>query len=68
MKQPHNIPDYKKIFRDILEMKYPDKQQECQGILAKKELSAGYHPAQSENIQYKGFGTYNGKPKAQILF
>jgi hypothetical protein len=33
-------PDYKKIFRDIIKIKYPEKQIECQNILSKKELSA----------------------------
>lgn len=32
-------PDYKKIFRDIIEIKYPDKEKKCRSLLSKKELS-----------------------------
>jgi DNA-binding transcriptional regulator YiaG len=32
-------PDYKKIFRDIIEIKYPDKKKKCRNLLNKKELS-----------------------------
>lgn len=32
-------PDYRKIFEDILEVKFPHKKQVCNRILKKKELS-----------------------------
>ncbi|BFO67477.1 helix-turn-helix domain-containing protein [Chryseobacterium sp. KCF3-3] len=32
-------PDYKKIFNDIIEKKYPDRRDSCQSILNKNELS-----------------------------
>lgn len=38
MKTTSNL-DYKRIFRDIIEIKHPEKREECQGILSKKELS-----------------------------
>lgn len=34
-----NTPNYKRIFRDIIKMKHPDKKEECKDLLAKKELS-----------------------------
>lgn len=34
-----NTPDYKRIFKDILKMKYPEKKEECNDLLSKKELS-----------------------------
>lgn len=33
-------PDYKKIFKDMIKMKYPHKEQECKNLLNKKELSS----------------------------
>lgn len=33
-------PHYKKIYKDILRLKYPDKIKECESILSKSELSA----------------------------
>jgi hypothetical protein len=32
-------PNYKKIYTDILERKYPDKKDECQELLKKENLS-----------------------------
>ncbi|MBB6370370.1 helix-turn-helix domain-containing protein [Chryseobacterium shigense] len=32
-------PDYKKIYNDIVEEKYPEKKELCKSILEKKELS-----------------------------
>ncbi|MGU9940420.1 helix-turn-helix domain-containing protein, partial [Empedobacter brevis] len=34
-----NTPDYKKIYEDILNIKYPEKKEICQGILNKTTLS-----------------------------
>ncbi|SHM73715.1 hypothetical protein [Chryseobacterium polytrichastri] len=34
-----NIPDYKKNFADIIEMKYPHKKEECFHILDKEDIS-----------------------------
>lgn len=31
-------PDYKQIYQDLITMKYPEKLQQCQHILRKKEL------------------------------
>ncbi len=31
-------PDYKKIYKDILDLKYPEKEAGCRKILNKKEL------------------------------
>lgn len=33
-------PDYKKIYSDIIERKFPHKQKECEKLLEKKILSA----------------------------
>lgn len=33
-------PDFIKIYRDIIKMKYPDKEGKCICLLSKKELSA----------------------------
>jgi len=33
-----NTPDYKKIYRDMIALKYPDKEQLCQPILSKKQI------------------------------
>lgn len=33
-------PDYKRIFKDMIEMKYPEKEEICKNILSKKELSS----------------------------
>ncbi|MFP3593247.1 helix-turn-helix domain-containing protein [Chryseobacterium sp. SIMBA_038] len=35
-----NSPDYKRIFNDMIQMKFPEKEKECQNILSKKELSS----------------------------
>lgn len=32
-------PDYKRIYQDILDKKYPDKKEECKVLLGKKELT-----------------------------
>ncbi|HCA08929.1 MULTISPECIES: transposase [unclassified Chryseobacterium] len=34
-----NKPDYKRIYADLLHLKFPDKLSRCQSYLAKKELS-----------------------------
>ncbi|WP_179473315.1 helix-turn-helix domain-containing protein [Chryseobacterium sp. H1D6B] len=34
------IPNYKRIFEDIIKMKYPGKKEKCSNILYKKELLA----------------------------
>ena len=31
-------PDYKRIFIDIINIKYPHKEEECKGLLSKNEL------------------------------
>jgi len=33
-------PDYKRIYKDILEKKYPDKKQLCKNLLDKKKLTS----------------------------
>lgn len=33
-------PNYHKIYSDIIQLKYPEKEKYCQSILSKKELSA----------------------------
>ena len=33
------IPDYKKIYTDIITEKYPEKREQCDSILKKKKLS-----------------------------
>ncbi|MEJ5049259.1 helix-turn-helix domain-containing protein [Chryseobacterium culicis] len=33
-------PDYKKIYSDLVDLKYPEKKHECAKILSKKNLSA----------------------------
>ncbi|SHM72835.1 hypothetical protein [Chryseobacterium polytrichastri] len=35
----NNIPDYKKIYADIIEMEYPHKKEECFHILDKENIS-----------------------------
>lgn len=39
-KQKLESPDYKRIFNDIIQMRYPDKKKECKFLLSKKVLSA----------------------------
>lgn len=34
-----NMPNYKLIFKDILEKKFPDKKEGCESILSKESLS-----------------------------
>ncbi|KMQ64780.1 hypothetical protein ACM46_11145 [Chryseobacterium angstadtii] len=34
------MPDYKKIFEDIIEMKFPDKRLKCSAILSKRTLTS----------------------------
>ncbi|MDQ0065262.1 transposase [Chryseobacterium lathyri] len=36
----YGIPDYKRIYADILEMKHPEKKQYCHEILEKRQISA----------------------------
>lgn len=48
-----NAPDYKRIFNDMIQMKYPEKEKECQNILNKKELSS----LDILNLNEKIFGT-----------
>lgn len=38
--QQSTSPDYKRIFNDMIQMKYPEKEEECKSILNKKELSS----------------------------
>jgi hypothetical protein len=39
-KQSHsNTPDYKKIYNDLIDLKYPEKKRKCAKILSKKILS-----------------------------
>lgn len=33
------VPDYKRIYRDILEKKFPEKIEDCQSLLEKKQLN-----------------------------
>jgi len=40
MNKGNNIPDYKKIYTDIIHKKYPHKKSECEPLLMKKNLSA----------------------------
>ncbi|SHM72239.1 transposase [Chryseobacterium polytrichastri] len=35
----NSIPDYKRIFNDIIKMKYPHKKEDCFHILEKENLS-----------------------------
>ena len=35
----NNTPDYKQIYEDILDTKYPHKKEECQNILQKQTIS-----------------------------
>lgn len=51
--QQSKSPDYKKIFNDMIQMKYPEKEEECKSILNKKELSS----LDILNINKKIFGT-----------
>ncbi|AZB29635.1 MULTISPECIES: transposase [Chryseobacterium] len=34
-----NKPDYKRIYRDLLKMKFPEKEKDCQPILQKENFS-----------------------------
>lgn len=34
-----NLPDYKKIYVDLITMKYPDKMHLCENILQKEQIS-----------------------------
>lgn len=47
-------PDYKNIYEDILEKKYPHKKEECKTLLSKKKLSVLNIIELNERI----FGTY----------
>ncbi|SHK90982.1 transposase [Chryseobacterium polytrichastri] len=38
--QELTAPDYKRIFNDMIQMKYPEKREVCKNILNKKELSS----------------------------
>ncbi|MBJ5445312.1 hypothetical protein JGG59_24115 [Salmonella enterica subsp. enterica serovar Derby] len=33
-------PDYKKIYKDLIRMKFPDKKEKCQFFFQKEEISA----------------------------
>lgn len=35
-----DTPNYKRIFQDIIKVKYPHKEEKCKNILEKKELAA----------------------------
>ncbi len=37
--QNNSSPNYKKIFTDIIQMKFPEKEEECRSLLAKDNLS-----------------------------
>lgn len=37
--KPNNKPDYKRIYTDILNIKYPHKKEICKNILSKEELT-----------------------------
>ncbi|GAA4161460.1 hypothetical protein GCM10022217_27140 [Chryseobacterium ginsenosidimutans] len=37
--QPNKPPNYKKIYTDIINMKFPEKKVECDQLLSKKKLS-----------------------------
>lgn len=51
--QESKSPDYKRIFNDMIRMKYPEKEEECKNILNKKELSS----LDIVNLNEKLFGT-----------
>ncbi len=38
-KIPRLRPDYKRIYKDIIDKKNPDKKKECKNLLSKDELS-----------------------------
>ncbi|WP_300685412.1 helix-turn-helix domain-containing protein [Chryseobacterium sp.] len=38
-KQHFIVPDYKRIFKDIILFNYPEKEEECKNMLNKEELS-----------------------------
>lgn len=38
--KPVTKPDYRKIYSDIIEMKYPEKKEACKDILSKKALNS----------------------------
>lgn len=40
MKKNINSPDYMRIYKDIINIKYPKKEKRCRHILEKKELTA----------------------------
>lgn len=60
MKQHKNtIPDYKIIYKDILNQKFPNKIEECLPLLCKRDLSA----IDILNINHKIFGNSHGEDK-----
>ena len=40
MNKENNLPDYVKIYSDMIHKKYPDKKQDCMKFLMKNNLSA----------------------------
>lgn len=40
MKQNINLPEYKKIYTDMISRKYPEKFEVCKDLLSKKELDS----------------------------
>lgn len=46
------VPDYKRIYMDILEKKFPEKMEDCQRLLEKKHLNA----LDIQNLNQKVFG------------
>ena len=69
-----NTPDYKKIYEDILNIKYPEKKEICQDILNKITLSTFDVIALNEkifdkkNINIKSFNQkYRSYSKTDIL-
>lgn len=39
MKENNTAPDYKKIYNDIISLKYPEKKEVCKDLLSKNNLS-----------------------------
>lgn len=67
------MPNYKKIYIDILDFKYPNHKKYCTPILSKKELSFSDIISLNniifgtENIKNQKFRSYNKKDIFEIL-